>query len=49
MFSASAQKAVNRESCTQEAAALQQQYEEILHKAKEMQTALEDLLARWQR
>lgn len=48
-FSASAQKAVNRESCTQEAVALQQQYEEILHQAKERQKALEDLLAHWQR
>lgn len=48
-FSASAQKVVNRESSTQETAALQQQYEEILHKAKERQKALEDLLAHWQR
>ncbi|XP_075815209.1 nesprin-1-like, partial [Microtus pennsylvanicus] len=48
-FSASAQKAVNRESCTQEAAALQKQYEEILHQAKERQKVLEDLLAHWQR
>nr|XP_021512699.1 nesprin-1-like [Meriones unguiculatus] len=48
-FAASAQKMVNGESCTQEAAALQQQYEEILHQAKERQKALEDLLAHWQR
>lgn len=48
-FSASAQKVVNRESCMHEAVALQQQYEEILHKAKERQKALEDLLAHWQR
>ncbi|MEJ1275396.1 hypothetical protein NN561_006292 [Cricetulus griseus] len=47
-FSASAQKVVNRESCMHEAVALQQQYEEILHKAKERQKALEDLLAHWQ-
>ncbi|XP_037056262.1 nesprin-1 isoform X2 [Peromyscus leucopus] len=48
-LSASAQKMVNRESCTQEAAALQQQYEGTLHKAKERQKALEVLLAHWQR
>ena len=49
MFSASAQKVVNRDSCTQEAATLQQQYEEILHNARERQKALEELLAHWQR
>ncbi|VTJ58951.1 Hypothetical predicted protein [Marmota monax] len=48
-LSASARKVVHRESCLQEAAALQQRYEGTLRKAKERQTALEDLLAHWQR
>ncbi|XP_029412844.1 nesprin-1 [Nannospalax galili] len=48
-FSASAQKMVNKESCIQEAVALQQQYEGTLSKAKERQAALKDLLSHWQR
>jgi hypothetical protein len=40
---------VNRDSCIQEAAAIQQQYEGTLRRAKERQTVLEDLLAHWQR
>lgn len=47
--SASAQKVANRGSCVQEAAALQQRYQEMQSQAKEKQTALEKLLAHWQR
>lgn len=48
--SASAQKVANRgTSSVQEAAALQQRYEETRSRAKERQAVLENLLAHWQR
>lgn len=47
--SAGAQKVAHRGSSVREAAALQQRYEGLLGRAKERQTVLENLLARWQR
>uniref|UniRef100_A0A480VEC9 Nesprin-1 isoform X8 n=1 Tax=Sus scrofa TaxID=9823 RepID=A0A480VEC9_PIG len=48
-LSASARKVSHGDSSGQEAAALQQSYEGLLCRAKERQTALEKLLAHWQR
>ncbi|EPQ19233.1 Nesprin-1 [Myotis brandtii] len=48
-LSAGAQKVVSRGCSVQEAAALQQRYQGLLSRAKERQTALENLLAHWQR
>ncbi|KAB1275410.1 Nesprin-1 [Camelus dromedarius] len=48
-LSASAQKVTDRDSSVREAEALQQRYEGLLRRAKERQTALEKLLAHWQR
>ena len=48
-LSASARKVSNRDSSIQEATTVQQSYEGLLGRAKERQTELENLLARWQR
>ncbi|XP_023599414.1 nesprin-1-like, partial [Myotis lucifugus] len=48
-LSAGAQKVVSRGCSVQEAASLQQRYQGLLSRAKERQTALENLLAHWQR
>lgn len=47
--SASAQKAAHGGPAVQEAEALQQRHEALQSRAKERQTALESLLAHWQR
>lgn len=48
-LSACARKVANKEAAAQEVTALQQKYEKVLENAKEKQTLLETLLARWQK
>lgn len=48
-LSASARKVSNRDASIQEAATVQRSFEGLLGRAKERQTELEKLLARWQR